>query len=404
VLQTIIVTYSTVHHIGLNDKDQFFKMLMTHIKIKYLFIFFMNCTLLYLVLGIFLTVSVISNSQAFGELSYDSLVESTTDEIASFRGNEHLTKPTFGVSHNTGQIIIDKGFILNNQTFTITDNFHTPFLEQSIKLGEINSFKTTVFAPKGLKVQEFLFGIPKIGEAHLSELGIEIWYNIHGEIENIKTIQKSNVVDEDSIVATHEKVKCKSSDVEAKCNATNISLVFLEPLKDKVMALKAIDYENRYQISYLNDGFDISDTSLNPMQSVLIPSPIRGEKPLQITQTDKYSPYWMTADGRLFERNNFGSFKQVNILFERFQDSGDPLTRSHSDFGGVIDYEKEKALKIFNATSLLSKLPDSHLLDISIGERITDELKEKMIEQEKIAQDILENSSVQARYSKHSRN
>jgi len=357
----------------------------------------------FLLISFLLTGSAILYIPVFGELSYEHLVETTSDELDRFRGNEYLTKPTFGVSHETSEILVNDGFTLNNQTFTITNNFHTPFPEQSIKLGEINSFEAKVFSPKDLKVQEFLFGIPKIGEAHLSELGIEVWYNYDMEIENVKVIQKSNVIDKDSIVATYDKIKCRSSDMEEKCNSTKISVMFLEPLKDKVMALKAIDYKNRYQITYLNEGFDISDASMNPMETFMIPSPVRGEELLLVTQIEKYSPFWMSEDGRIFERNDFGSFKQTNISFERFQDSGDPLTRHHSGFGGIMEYEKERALNVFNATILLSPITDSFSLEISKSERITDEVKEKMNEQERIAQKLLENSQVQARYTKYSK-
>jgi len=363
----------------------------------------MTGTLLFLLMGILLTGGAVSYTPVFGELSYENMLETITDDLDSVRGNEHLTKPTFGVSHGTSEIIIDEGFSFNNQTFAITNNFHTSFEEQSINLGEVNSFEATVFAPKGLRVQEFLFGISNVGEAHLADLGVEVWYGYAGEIEKVKAIQNSKVIDKDSIIVTHEKTKCQSFEVEKKCDTTKVSMVFLEPLQDKVMAIKAIDYKNRYQITYLNEGFDISDASLNPMHTATIPSQIRGEDLLQLTQTSKYSPYWMAEDGRIFERNHFGSFKQINISFERFQDSGDPLTRYHSGFGGVLEYEKERALKIFNATTLLSPISESYSFEISIGERITDEMKAKMLDQEQIAQKILEDSQVQARYSKHSR-
>ena len=362
----------------------------------------MTGQLLILLMGILFIGGVVSYTPVFGELSYENMVETVTNDLENFRGNEHLTKPTFGVSHETSKIMVDKGFILNNQTFTISNNFHTPFEEQSINLGEVNSFEATVFASKGLRVQEFLFGIPILGDAYLAELGVEVWYTNEGEIENVKAIQKSNVIDKDSIIVTHEKTKCQSFDIQKKCDTTNVSMMFLEPLQDKVMALKAIDFQNRYQITYLNEGFDISDSSLNPMYTAMIPSQVRGEDLLQLTQTAKYSSIWTTDDGRIFERNDFGSFKQINQIFERFQDSGDPLTRYHSGFGAVLEYEKERALNIFNATSLLSQLSDSYSIEISIGERINDEMKAKMTEQEQIAQKILEASQVQARYSKHS--
>jgi len=105
----------------------------------------------------------------------------------------------------------------------------------------------------------------------------------------------------------------------------------------------------------------------------------------------------MTKDRRLFERNDFGSFKRINQSFERFQDSRDPLTRYHSGFGGILKHEKQRALQVFDATSLLSQLSDRFSHDISIGERINDEMRGKMKEQEQIAQKILE-YSVQARF------
>jgi len=134
-----------------------------------------NGTLLFLLIGILFTGGAVSYVPVFGELSYENMVETVPTDLDNFRGNEHLTRPTFGVSHETNEIIIDEGFTLNNQPFTITNNFHTPFEEQSINLGETNSFETTVYAPKGLKVQELLFGIPNLGDGHLAELGIEVW-------------------------------------------------------------------------------------------------------------------------------------------------------------------------------------------------------------------------------------
>ena len=339
-------------------------------------------------LGFFLTLSLVSANPVFG----------AEDNLEELVVKEYLTKPTFGQSHENSDTVVDDGFKFNGKSSLINNNYHTPFDEQSVILGDVNSFEATVYAPKDLKVQEFLFGIQNIGEAHLAELGVEVWYGYDGEIENIKTIQKSNVIDENNVIATHEKTKCRASDIELDCDTTTVSIIFLEPLKDQVMAIKAIDYKNRYQITYLNDGFDISDTSLNPMKNFMIPSDIKSEGLVQVTQTEKYSPYWMAEDGRIFEKNNFGSFKQINKSFERFQDSGEPLTRYHSGFGGIIEYEKQRAMNIFNATTLLSQVSDSYSLDISIGERITEEMKMKMIQQEKIAQKNLEVFLVQARF------
>ncbi|MFB5604364.1 MAG: hypothetical protein ACE5RK_08170, partial [Candidatus Nitrosomaritimum aestuariumsis] len=273
--------------------------------------------------------------------------------------NEQFAKPTFGLDHESNQKIIEGGFKINNQTFSIDDNFHTPFEEQIITIGETNSFEVKIFASKGLKVQEFLFGIPQVGDAHLAELGVEVWFGYDGEIQQVKTIQKSNVIDEESFEALHEKTKCKSSEIEENCDLVKLSAIFLEPLKHKVMALKAIDFKNRYQITYLNEGIEISGKSLNPNNIEMIPSGIKGEGLIKVTQVKKYSPYWISEDQRLFEKNRFGSFKEINFQFERFNDKGNVKNRSHSGFGGILDYEQKRATKIFDASSLISDTPES---------------------------------------------
>ena len=312
---------------------------------------------------------------------------------------DYNTRPTFGLDHTNNQKIIDSGFKMNNMTFSITDNFYTPFQEQTVNIGEKNTFEAKIYAQKGLKVQEFLFGIPKVGEAHIAEVGVEVWFDYTGEIQQVKVIQKSNVVDEKSIVAEHEKIKCLSFSAEEKCDLVKISVTFLEPLKDKVMALKAIDYKNRYQITYLNEGIFIAGDSQNPMQSEMIPSETKGQGLIQVTQTAKYSPYWVSNDGRLYERNDFGSFKQINQKFERFHDVGTAYTRLHSEFGKIIAYEQNRANQIFDSSKLVNELPDSFAYDYpDHHKRITTQLTENMSKQEEIAKKTLEETQRNTRW------
>ena len=323
----------------------------------------------------------------------------TADEInEKLEIDDTTVRPTFGLSHDNGKKIVDKGFVFNDKAFSITNNFHTPFANQPVKLGEVNSFEAKVFAERNLKVQEFLFGIPQKGEAHLAELGIEVWYDFFGEIQDIKVIQKTNVIDIESLTVTHEKAKCLSSDTENKCDVTKVSVIFLEPLKDKVMSIKAIDYQNRYQITYLNDGFDISGASFNPITMMII-SPAKYEGLIPLTQTEKYSKFWTAEDGRMFEKNNFGSFKELNQSYERFQDTGEPKTRLHSGFGGIIALEQERATSVFDASKLISELPES--FEYSYPEsngRVDKEMKEKMLEQEKECLKYLDSMNIQARW------
>jgi hypothetical protein len=333
----------------------------------------------------------------------DSSESITSDNVSkdSKKGssNEHLTRPTFGISHETQAVLVTDGFSFNDKSFSMSDNHHTPFDEQTINIGEENSFSAKVYAPKGIKVQEFLFGVPIIGQGHLAELGVEVWYDHQGQITDVKAVQQSKVINKETLTAVHEKVQCMSSDKTNNCDLTTISMVFNEPLKDNVMAVKAIDHKNRYQLTYLNDGFEIAGDSLNPMQTLLISSNVKGEGLIDVTQTSKYSPYWISADGRMFEMNNFGSFKQIGQDFERFQDTGDAKTRMHSGFAGIIEYEQMRASQLFDSSEFVSELPSSFAYVFpQPHDRMTDELKEQMLLQEELAKKILEQSKVQARW------
>ena len=134
------------------------------------------------------------------------------------------------------------------------------------------------------------------------------------------------------------------------------------------------------------------------MASTMILSTIRNEGMIQVTQTEKYNSHWTTEDGRMFERNNFGSFKQINQTFERFQDVGEPRTRQHSEFGGIIAYEQESATAVFDSSKLISELPESKTINMKPSERIDKKMKDLMAEQEKICQKFLVESEHQTRH------
>lgn len=105
-----------------------------------------------------------------------------------------------------------------------------------------------------------------------------------------------------------------------------------------------------------------------------------------------------TEDGRTFEQNDFGSFKQINQTFERFQDSGEAKTILHSGFAEIISQEKQRATEIFDSSKIISELPDSHTFKIKIKERIDKKMKALMSEQKEICKKFLEESYKQSRF------
>jgi len=257
--------------------------------------------------------------------------------------SKHLTKPTFGLSHATFIPLVDDSFTFNEKSFDITNNFWTPFDIQTINIGETNSFSAKVYAQNNLFVQEFLFGIPQVGDAHNAELGIEVWYERDGTIQKVEVVQETDIIDVESLLVIYEESYCQPGDYTQRCDTTHLSMKFLEPLQHDVMAIKAIDYQRRSHITYLNEGFDVSGVSLNPMITMMVLGTEKYEGLVKVTQSAKYSDLWITDDGRTFEANQYGSFRFITQPFERTMDPGDPKTRLHSEFVIKLEYESQRA-------------------------------------------------------------
>jgi len=140
-------------------------------------------------------------------------------------------------------------------------------------------------------------------------------------------------------------INCGSEN-NIQCDVTEISIKFLEPLFDKVMAVKAVDLKNRGQLTYLNEGFDISGDSLNPMITKMIPGPEKYEGLIEVTQTAKYSDIWIAQDGREFVMDTSGGFTQINESFARHIDTGVMKNRLHSGFAEYKQAEINDAMII----------------------------------------------------------
>lgn len=236
--------------------------------------------------------------------------------------SKHLTAPTSGMDWSrTNQMVVDCGFQMNGVCFDVTDNWHTDFEEQRINVGLTNSFSVKTFAQNnGLKVQEIAFGIPEVGQYHNAEVMIEVWYDFNKSIDYQKTrvVQNSGVVNESSLVVTTNQVSC-FKDSSTQCYQTNFTIVFDEPLKDKVMAIKAIDMSRRSMSpTYLNEGIDVFGTQLTPATQLQVIGTEKYEGLITVTQTEKYSPLYIAADGRLFEMfgesNSVRWINQVHVL------------------------------------------------------------------------------------------
>lgn len=258
------------------------------------------------------------------------------------------TKPTFGVSYLTNKQIVTNGFGYDDSVKTITDNFHTPFDLVSMSTGEEHSFLAKGLFVNGLKIQEFCFGIPVAGQGYLAESCVDVYYD-NGyqndrKITDVKTTQKTPVLN--VINWNHWMAPCGVS--RQLCDVTKISVVFAEPLKSKVMMIKGIDQKGKQTQTYLNEGFDVNGVQFTELPSVMIPSTVKYEGLIKVTQDSKYSDTWTSDDGRKFERNSSGSFVQTN-----------PVYKHDTDYNKIrLADQAAYAKKYFDSSKIVSKLAE----------------------------------------------
>jgi len=71
----------------------------------------------------------------------------------------------------------------------------------------------------------------------------------------------------------------------------------------------------------------------------------------------------------------------------------------HSGFGGIIAYEQDRALDVYDSSKYISELPASFAYIFpETGQRITEEMSQGMLVQEEIAKRILDKMDRQDRH------
>ena len=85
----------------------------------------------------------------------------------------------------------------------------------------------------------------------------------------------------------------------------------------------------------------------------MIPSPVKYEGLIKVTQSEKYSPIWVSDTGLEFIRNDFGTFTQISYPVVISNDNPSTvMTRNHSDFNSLKSYEVKRAISVFNSNSI----------------------------------------------------
>ncbi len=272
-------------------------------------------------------------------------------------GSEHETRPTFGLSHTTYSQFVDYGLQYNEISYAITHNYHTDFPKQEVRVGEMNVFKAKAFVPYGVKVMEFDFGIPVVGEAHNSEVMIQIWLDNELKVTKTDVLQKENLVDKKSLRVSASETNCSVLDIGKNCIQVVAKIIFLEQPFNDIFAIKAIDNNRRVQTTYLNEGLDVTGNSLNPPDTALM---AQGKNGLVLmTQIDKFENLWQDPDGLFYTTNSFDSWIRLSpYVIEDNDPTWNVMTRYNDKFILLKEFEANRAIGVFDSSEIQSVLPD----------------------------------------------
>ena len=324
--------------------------------------------------------------------------------LGSGSSNDWKKKPTFGMSWEvSSDQLVDDGFTFNGYTLDITDNWHTDFTRTSSIIGEINSVTMKAYAADGFRYVVLSLGVPEIGMAPDAETDIILMLNRNYtnpddyDIVEIIHEQKESLIDESRTTATVKRVLC-NADSETVCHSFDMSFKVDAPLKSDVLAISAVDSKRRSTVTFINEGVEFTGQPILAPNTHSIVQKKTNQGPAEIitlTQQDRRYNIWEDDSGYLWFQNDHGSWFSITApVTERFTDGAvHVMTRLHSNFGNLMQHEREKAALIFDASKLIS-VPDqsfSHdYSDVQYGvtkfEKLADELH---IEQGK-AQRIME--------------
>ena len=75
---------------------------------------------------------------------------------------------------------------------------------------------------------------------------------------------------------------------------------------------------------------------------------------------DEFDNLWVSPNGITYTRNDVGSWFRLSPynIIENNDPSWNVMTRMHDEFYKIVEYEKKRAIQIFDGSLLLKELPD----------------------------------------------
>ena len=280
--------------------------------------------------------------------------------------------PTLGIDENGKRMVTD-GFVYNGLSVDV-ERFYTPYPMITTEIGRDNVASFKIYenqGPQNIAHFSFAFGMAE-GQI-ISESRAMIELDISHDGTRTVTVTDEYDVFGNVTVNVADSMPCGASGAE--CLGVDIHHTFVDHLEFDIVGTNVWDRSRNGWQNYYNHGIDITGESLNPPETREIAGTEKGEGLIQVTRVEKYGDIWVADDGRTFDRNDAGSFRQINIEFERFQDTGEAKTRLHSGFAAKVDSESDRAESVMIA--LCSACADESYEEIDDTNRVPAHLQER---------------------------
>ena len=321
--------------------------------------------------------------------------------------NDWQKKPTFGKSWEVSSYqLVENGFSFNGHTVDIVNNWHTDFPMTSSVIGDTNTVHIKSHAADGFKWIKLYLGVPDRGKSSEAESSITLHLQRNHtsspagyDITEIVHEQKEPLINVEGTSAMVEEVMCNDTS-ETVCYEFDIMFTVDAPLSHDVLALEAVDTKRRVTVTYLNEGVQFDGESLLDPATARIFSKLANQDEgvyIELTKQDRRYDVWVDDDGYLYYENRYGTFERVTQPdFERYADEPDSvMTRLHSEFGKVIQYEQERAKLVWDSSAIASELEDSYsIVTAKKHQRMNQELLTEMEMQELLAQERSQNKLI----------
>jgi len=319
---------------------------------------------------------------------------------------DHLKKPTFGTYELTHEQVVSCGYSMDGVCRDVAD-YHVDYERETIQAGSAHDFTLKAYSPIGYLAQfQLAFGVPEVGSS-ISQAEAVITVDLARnytepstyQVAGVSYLNENSVIGEDATIYL-ELTECTTG-FEADCLQVSIDgVLFRERMHHEPFAIFAMDRDRRTATHYMNEGILIHGESLNPAPretaGVKKSGNQHGAETVNLVRTDKLGDLWEDQWGSIWTRNGHGTWRQITPdTPERVQDrEWSVMTRLHSDFGTLVESERDRALLVFDSSYIQSwpepafarEIPEGAHGD---GARLA-RLAEAIISEQQRAQDLLD--------------